>query len=227
MTAKGDFFPRRINSHVPDMQYAADVRFGGVGTIVIPAPATADDDLFGATLDADAVAGTELLTGSFTVDAKFGRNVVFTASAATGASAVYRVRGADYLGQPMYEDISVANADGTTPKPGKKAFKYITSVKATVAAASAVTLKFGTGTVLGLPYKSQKLISELVSKEVPANAGTLVDGLTTGTAQTGTTDDTRGTYAPHSSVVPNGTREYELTFMHDTDNLHGDAQAFV
>lgn len=228
MSAKGDFFPRRINDHVPNMSYAADVRFGGVGTIVIPAPAANDDDAFGATLDADAVAGTELLTAPpYTVDAKFGRNVVLTASAATGASAVYRVRGRDYLGQPMYEDIGVANADGTNAKPGKKAFKHIESIKATVAAASAVTLKAGFAGVLGLPYKSQKLLSELVDKEVPGNAGTFVDGLATGGTQSGTSDDTRGTYAPHSSVTPDGERDYTLTIMHDTDNLHGDAQAYV
>lgn len=229
MTAKGDFFPMRVNDWVPNMQYAADVRYGGMGTIYIPPCGAADDDLFAAALAANAVVGTELLaSGPFQIDAKFGRNVVLTASGATGASAVYRIRGRDYLGQPMIEDIGVANADGTTAKVGKKAFKLIESVKPFgVTAANAVTLKFGTGNVLGLPYKSQKLLSELVLKEVPGSAGTFVDGAGSGTTQTSTTDDPRGTYAPHSSQVPDGTKDYTLTIMHDKDNLHGNAHYYV
>lgn len=230
MTAIGTFFPRRVNLHVPAMQYAADIRFGGTGTVVIPAPIAANDQLFGAALLANTALNAEMLpaNSSYMIDAKFGRNVVLTASAATGASAVYRIRGRDYLGQMMYEDITVANADGVTPKVGKKAFKYVESVKPFgVTAAAAVTLKFGTGNVLGLPYKTQKLFGELVNKEVPANAGTFVDGLTSGTAQTGVTDDTRGTYAPHAAFIPNGSREYTLNCHFDNSNLHGDAQAVV
>jgi hypothetical protein len=229
MTAKGDFFPMRINDWVPNMQYAADVRFGGFGTINIPAPAAASGTAYATGLLANAVIGVEMLTtGPFTVDAKFGRNLVLTASGATGASAVYRIRGRDYLGQPMIEDIGVANADGTTPKVGVKAFKYIESIKPFgVTAANAVTLSLGNGTVLGLPYKAQKLMSELVSNVVPANAGTFVGGGLNSLVQTSTTADPRGTYAPHSSVVPDGVRDYELSFMHDTDNLHGNAHYYV
>lgn len=230
MSAKGDFYPRRINDHVPAMSYAADVRAAdGIGTVDIPAPAAANGSAIAAALAANAVIGVEMFsTGPYLIDAKFGRNVVLTASGATGSSAVYRVRGRDYLGQPMYEDITVANADGTTPKVGAKAFKWVESIKAVgVTAANAVTLAVGTGTVLGLPYKIMKLLSELVSKAVPGNAGTVVAGLATGTAQTGTTADTKGTYAPHSSVVPDGTRAYKITGIFDRDNLYGDAQSYV
>lgn len=230
MTAKGDFFPRRINDWVPNMVYAADVRAAdGMGTIDIPAPAASSATIIAAALAANTAVGVEMFTtGPYQIDAKFGRNVVLAASAANGASAVYRIRGRDYLGQPMYEDIAVANADGTTPKVGVKAFKWVESIKAVgVTSLNAVTLSVGTGNVLGLPYKLLKLISELVSKAVPGNAGTVVAGLTTGTAQTGTTADTKGTYAPHSSVVPDGTRTYKITAMWDKGNLHGDRQAFL
>lgn len=220
MTAKGDFFPRRINDHVPNMQYAADVRFGGVGTIVIPAPRTA------ATLVAALDGSVGVTYVNLELDGKFGRNVTVTASAATGGASGVTVRGKDYLGQPMVEFIAVANADGTTPKAGKKAFKYIDSLEVSDATTGA-TFAIAEGNVLGLPYKSQKLISELVNKEVPANAGTFVDGIATGASQSTTSDDPRGTYAPHSSVVPNGSREYELTIMHDNSNLHGDAHFFA
>lgn len=220
MTAKGDFFPRRINDHVPNMQYAADVRFGGVGTIVIPAPRSA------ATLVAALSGNAGVTHVNFELDGKFGRNVTVTASAATGAASGVTVRGKDYLGQPMVEFIAVANGDGTTAKVGKKAFKWIDSLEVSVATTGA-TFAIAEGNVLGLPYKSQKIISELVNKEVPANAGTFVDGIATGATQSTTSDDPRGTYAPHSSVVPNGSREYELTIMHDYDNLHGDAHFYV
>lgn len=222
MTAKGQFFPRRINSHVPNMQYAADVRFGGLGTIVIPACVAAS-----ATLLAAALAGTVGVTNvNVELDGKFGRNVTVVASAATGANATVIVRGTDYLGQMMAETILVANATGTTAVAGKKAFKYVTSLEVGVATTGA-TFNVGSGNVLGLPYKAQKLVSELVNKEVPGNAGAIVDGIATGTAASLTSDDPRGTYAPHSSQVPDGSKEYELTIMHDYDNLHGDAHFYA
>lgn len=220
MTAKGEFFPRRINEHVRNMAYAADVRFGGIGTIVIPAAAAA------AVLIAALGGGAAVTQTDLTLSGKFGRNISVVASAATGANATVIVRGKDYLGQSMYETITVANATGTTAVAGKKAFKYVTSVEVGVATTGA-TFAVSEGNVLGLPYKSQKLVSELVNMELPGTAGTLVDGLTTNGAQSATSDDPRGTYAPHSSVIPNGAREYTLTIMHDTSNLHGDAHAFA
>lgn len=225
MTAKGTFFPRRINDHVPNMQYAADVRFGGVGTIVIPAPATAAaiktgivNDGAGATYAVDAEN-----------DAKFGRNVSIVASAAVGSgtSVVYTIIGKDYLGQPMKETITITHANGTTAIPGKKAFKWVDTIASDGGGSDATTSIASWGVVLGLPYKSQKLLSELVNKEVPSNAGTFVDGAATGHTASLTSDDPRGTYAPHSSFVPNGSRAYELTIMHDTDNLHGDPHYFA
>lgn len=222
MTAKGTYFPLRINNHVPLMQYAADVRAAdGLGTIVIPAPAAADADAIVA-----ALAGTVGKTSySYVIDAKFGRNIGVTASAATGANSTVIIRGEDYLGQPMSETLTITNATGTTQVVGKKAFKLVESLEVGVATTGA-TFAVGTGNVLGLPYKSQKLVVELVNKEAPT-AGTFVDALATGTTQSATSDDTRGTYTPHSSVVPNGSREYELTIMHDRSNLHGDAQFYA
>lgn len=220
MTAKGSFFPRRINDHVPNMQYAADVRFGGLGTIVIPAPTAA------AALVAALSGSVGVTSVNLELDAKFGRNVTVTASAASGANSGVTVRGKDYLGQPMVETIAVNNAAGTTAQVGKKAFKWIDSLEVGIATTGA-TFEVSTGNVLGLPYKSQKLVSELVNKEVPGNAGSLTDGLASGTTQSATSDDPRGTYTPHSSQLPNGSKEYELTIMHDYDNLHGDAHFYA
>lgn len=222
MTAKGTYFPRRINMHVPNMQYAADVRFGGLGTIVIPAPVAADTD---GIVDGQSIASAGEVTTLNTLYsdeamAKFGRNVTVVASGA--ATSTVTVHGRDYLGQPMLETLTL---NGTTAVAGKKAFKTIDKV--VYAATAATTIDVGWGNVLGLPYKTQKIISELVNKEVPDNAGTVVDGAATGHTASATSDDPRGTYAPHSSFVPNGSREYELTFMHDNENLHGDAHYYA
>lgn len=222
MTAKGDFFPRRINDHVPNMQYAADVRFGGLGTIEIPAPSAAA--AFVAALPGGDAGTTDV---NYETDAKFGRNVTVTASAATGANSTIVIRGKDYLGQSMVEQITVTNANGTTTQVGKKAFKWVDSLSVGVPADGSQTFAVGWGNVLGLPYKSQKLISELVNKEVPGNAGALTDGAATGHSGSLTSDDPRGTYAPHASFVPNGTRAYELNIHHDTTNLHGDPHFFA
>lgn len=220
MTAKGSFFPRRINDHVPNMQYAADVRFGGMGTVIIPAPAALDADgiLVAQSIATAGSTSTFAATLTDAAMAKFGRNVTVIASGA--ATSTVTVRGKDYLGQPMVEQLTL---NGAATVAGKKAFKWIDKVD--WGATAATTINVGWGNVLGLPYKSQKLISELVNKEVPA-AGTFVDGLTGGTAQSVTSDDTRGTYTPAAGVVPDGTREYELTIMHDYDNLHGDPQFY-
>lgn len=223
MTAKGTFFPRRINSHVPAMQYAADVRFGGFGTVVLGAPAAADTDAVKAALVANATGTTYV---DYEVDAKFGRNLTVTASVATGANSTAIIRGKDYLGQPMVETVTVTNANGTTTQVGKKAFKWVESIEIGVATTGA-TFDIGVGNVLGLPYKALKLTDEFVDKVVPANAGTFVDGLTTGAAQSVTSDDPKGTYTPHSSVVPDGARSYMLGCIFDTDNLEGDAHYYA
>lgn len=222
MTAKGDFFPRRINQHVPDMQYAADIRFGGIGSIDIPAPVAADAD---GILDAHDIA-TAGSTTTF-LDAfdaaemmgKYGRNVTVVASGA--ATSTVTVRGQDYLGQPMAEQLTL---NGAVTVQGKKAFKYIDEIE--YGATAATTIDVGYGNVLGLPYKFIQVDMESVDNAKPGTAGTFVAGLATDTAQSLTTADPRGTYTPHSSVVPDGSRDYKITALWDTSNLHGDAHFY-
>lgn len=223
MTAKGTYFPRRINQHVKLMQYAADVRFGGMGTIKIPTPLAADADgiLNDQSIATAGNTGTFLSTYADSDDAmsKFGRNVVVVASGA--ATSKVTVRGQDYLGQAMSEELTL---NGTTTVAGKKAFRWVDKIE--WGATAAVTVDVGWGNVLGLPYRSLKILSELVDKVVPT-AGTFVAAPAVGVAQTLTSADPRGTYTPHTSVVPDGNRSYELTFMHDTQNLHGDEHFYA
>lgn len=214
MTAKGEFFPRRTKQYVPNMQYAADVRKGGTGKIRIPALAAAlATGILSAT--SIAVAGVATAFATTLTDAamgKFGRNVTVVASGA--ATSAVTVHGFDYLGQPMTEVFAL---NGTTPVLGKKAFKWI--VRIAFDATAATTINVGWGTVLGLPYKLLSNQVELVSNAVPGSAGTVVAG--SNSAQTATSADARGTYTPHSSVVPDGVRYYDLQALFDDSNLHG------
>lgn len=217
MTAKGTFFPRRTKQYVPNCQYAADVRKGGSGKIRIPALVAASAAGILSALSI-ATAGSTTSFATTLTDAamgKFGRNVTVVASGA--ATSTVTVHGYDYLGQPMSEQLTL---NGTTPVLGKKAFKWIEKVA--YGATAATTINLGWGNVIGLPYKLLKEQIELVDNAVPASAGAYVAG--TNAAGTLTSADTRGTYAPHSSNVPDGVKVYDLQALFDENNLHGSAQ---
>lgn len=225
MTALGTFFPERANLHVPSMQYAADVGDDGIGQINIPAIVAASATAVATAVDADGAVAETAVDIEF--PAKFGQVASVVASGATGGNLIITLKGRDYLGQKMSETITVTNGDGTTAVPGVKAFKHIDSYEGDGGAANAVTVNIGTGTKLGLPYKAFALISELVSDAVPGNAGAVTAGLATATAATISNADPRGLYAPHSSFVPNGTRDWTLTCSFDDENLHGNAHYYA
>lgn len=217
MTAKGDFFPFRTNDHVPNMQYACDVRYDGTGEIDIPAPDAADADVI---IDGQSIAtaGSTTTFNTLYVDTdaqmgKFGRNLTVVADGT--ATSTVTVTGKDYLGQVVVEEFTL---NGTTPVVGKKAFRTVTSVAYDATASRSIDV--GTGALLGLPYKTFKMDNELVDGAVPT-AGSVTAGVTV--TQTATSGDPRGTYAPHASAAPNGSRAYKLQIYCDRENLHGNA----
>lgn len=214
MTAKGDFFPQRTNDHVPNMQYAADVGDDQMALIVLPAMVAADADAILAAQSIASAGTVTTLAAGFTSDAmgKFGRNVTVVASGA--ATSLVTVSGRDYLGQYMSENLTL---NGTTSVVGKKAFKHITAI--TFAATAATTINVGYGNALGLPYRTFRMQYELVNNVLAANAGTIISAVDGD--QTATSGDPRGTYTPHSTLVPNGAREYKVTLFVDNTNLHG------
>ena len=217
MTAKGDFFPRRVNNWFANASYAADVRIDGFGLVDIPAPVTADTDgiLDGESIAAAVDTTTFADTYNDEVMAKFGRNVTVVASGA--ATSTVTVHGYDYLGQPMQETLTL---NGTTPVVGAKCFRHVTRVEAGVT--SATTIDLGWGTKLGLPYKLIKSDAEFVDDVVPANAGTFVAGNTT--TPSATSAEPRGTYTPHANFVPNDSRAYRIAGYWDRNDLYGLAQ---
>lgn len=223
MTALGDFFPRRTNDHVPLMNYAADVRNNGYARINIPMMVAEQLDgiLDGVSINAAIVAlKTFDADYSHSVMGKWGRNIVVDCSGA--ATSTVTIRGRDYLGQYMLETITL---NGTTAVLGKKAFAQVDQIDA--GDTSSETIDVGWGDVIGLPYKIWKMDAEVVADIAATSAGAVVVGVPTTTAQTATTGDPRGTYAPHADHDPNGVLDWQLYVLCDQDNLHGNVHYFA
>lgn len=210
-----NYYPRRTNAYVGNLIYAADVTQDGIARMELGQPAASSTNNIMAAQDIS----TQLTKGGAvlstfrpsTMMGRYGRNVkVQLSGAGTPTVTIY---GRDYLGQPMSEQIV---ATGATPALGKKAFWSIDSIS-TSAAVAATTLLLGGGDVLGLPYATIKINEEWVDDVAPT-AGTVV--LAQGT-QTATSTDPRGTYAPHSSVLPNGSRNIVVIGRVLSGQLHG------
>lgn len=210
---------RGPNYYVPSMQYAADVMETGDVRVTLGAPVALDADGILAAQSIATAGNTTAFAATYSNAAmgRYGRNVTVVASGA--ATSTVTIDGFDVYGQPMRETLTL---NGTTPVLGVKAFKDVARV--TYGATAATTINVGWGNALGLPYRAinTALTGERVSLAVPT-AGTLVAGLALATTQTATTADPRGTYQPHSGVLPDGTRTYEFIYLADTDSLHGSA----
>ena len=130
------------------------------------------------------------------VDAQYGAVLSLKGSAAI--TDVAKITGYDYLGQMIYEEITL---NGTTAVEGKKAFKYIQHIEIAATGTSNVTVS--RSLKLGLPYRTAKVVAE-TRDGVVSTVGTLV--VPVNTAQTATTGDPRGlfdlkTYASAAHVV--------------------------
>jgi hypothetical protein len=221
-----------VNNFVPDMQYHSDVSTAGITRqYTLSAPVAVDaDGIVAAQTVATGLAALTLAT-TYTTPAAvpstlettmgpWGRAVSIVLSGA--GTPVIQVRGRDYLGQPMREDITAA---GATPVNGKKAFKYIDSIMPATGTAT-VTLNVGWLDIFGVPFCADALLQENVSDAVTASAGTFVAAVKTDPA-TATTGDTRGTYAPHANNAANSSRTYRLLFHVDKNKLHGIKQYYA
>lgn len=213
------FFPRRLSSYVPAMQYASDVNMSGDTRISFGAPAVASATFFLSARDVSSgatIQASSLLTD--TMVEPWGRCVqVVLSGAGTGTVTI---DGWDYLGQPMSENLAL---NGATPVVGVKAFKYIRQV--TWPTVGAVTMNLGNHDKLGLPYKCIKVLSEETTGTVVSSLGTLVGPVMTD-PQTATTVDPRGTYDPQTTL--NGTAVITISALFDNSvnssnngGLHG------
>lgn len=132
------------------------------------------------------------------------RNVIIT-SVGNDVGITFLVTGKDEYGVAMSELITGANAGVAA---GKKAFKTITDIVASGAAAGNVSV--GYGNVLGLPIfvPAVGLIIAELQDGGAAAAGTKVAGLSPLVASTNISADVRGTYVPNAA--PDGAKAYSL-----------------
>jgi hypothetical protein len=213
------FFPSRINMRVPAKNYTSNIEGAGIIYVNYGAPLALNNTLMFSALTA-AAAGTfvptDPLAQTEAAMTRYGRGLRLVASGAY--AGVVTFRGRDYLGAPMREDIT---ANGATPVLGLKAFRYLDSV--TIVTTGAVTLDIGVTNLLGVPEKLVANVHEMKNGATSANAGTFTAGLANATAATATNADVRGTYLP-VTVIPNGTNTFELRYIADQVNLHGNAQ---
>jgi len=138
------------------------------------------------------------------IDARWGRNITLVASGA-GTNNV-TILGYDYLNQPMSKVIALT---GATPVVGLNAWKRITSV--TVASGGSITVDIGWGAAFGLPYKTLRVLEELVDGAL-GTAGTITAPVLTDPA-TNATGDPRGMYTPNAT--PDGTKVIQGRFVLD------------
>lgn len=167
-----------------------------VAQVSLGTPALADADGVGATQDGSALdASTPAALVSTEVTLDVARNVTIT-SAGNDSGITFTVTGKDEYGLPMSEAITGANAGIAS---GKKAFKTITRVQPSAAAAGNISVGFGD--VLGLPFRLNKradLLAQFAGDTEESAASVVVVG--DATAATATTGDVRGTINPDTAL---------------------------
>lgn len=162
-----DYLPRNVNQYVPAMEFAADI-INGVTIVNLGAPKAADPNGILSAASATTTAqtytsadwattfdgsSTSLTTTAGQIDAKYGRCI--TAVGTAGSDHVITIKGKDYLGQVINENLTL---NGTATLYGEKTFKYVDTVIAAVGS-SGDTFDLGWDDRLGLPYNTQQLLS--------------------------------------------------------------------
>lgn len=218
----GDYRPRWTNEYVPAMVYAADVVHMGPTRIDLGTPTIADINGVLGNVAADqngpytytpgdgnmeTVSGFNGSTGEFT-DAPFGRGLTAAGNLA-GVTQTLTVKGRDYLGQPLTKSVTMS---GTTTVSINVAFKYIDSVTIGLGAASE-TINVGFSDLLGLPYKTIRVLSEENNGTAVGTVGSFTGPVLIDPA-TATTGDPRGMFNP--TTVLNGNAKIMATILCDT-----------
>lgn len=213
------FFPQRVRMNVRRKAYTSGIEGDDLISAEFGAPlAAANASLLSA--QSIAAAGNTSVFAAYTGNeaqmGRWGRGIRAVASGA--ATSTVTITGRDYLGQRMQEVLTL---NGTTAVLGVKAFRYIDNIAWTLTAGT--TIDVGITNLFGLPEKGKAMVNEIKNGAASANAGTFVAGLATATTPTGTNADVRGTYLP-VTVIPDGTNTFEVRYIADTSNLHGNAQ---
>jgi len=208
--------PRRANTRVNNLAYSSEVNLNGQTRVDLGAPvAAAAAGIMSAVSINTAVTkgGTVVSTWRPSMMGPYGRNLTVTLSGA--GTPTVTIRGRDYLGQPVSENIV---ATGAAAAVGKKAFKYVDNISSALVAST--TLNLGYGNLFGVPYAITKVTDEFMDDAAPT-AGTFT--LATAT-QTATSADPRGSYVPNT--VPDGVHTYSFMAYCQTNQLHGVAHFY-
>lgn len=218
------FFPQRVSARVPNMAYAGSTEGNDIVTADLGAPTALDTIATAGVLltnqSINSAGSTNVFLATYTAleaqMGRWGRCLQVIASAA--ATSTVTVTGRDYLGSRITETFTL---NGAVAVLGLKAFRFVDNVAWT--ATAAVTINVGISNGFGLPYKIKALVSEVKNGAITGNAGAIAAALTNGVAATAINADVRGRYTP-ATVVPNGTNTFEVRYVADTSNLHGNAQ---
>ena len=224
------YYPRRVNLRVPNMQYAAEINLGAPYVCNFGAPLALSTTYFasaatmvnGSAVTLQVSDGTILNNGlvpgtSASVPTLWGRGLTLVASS-TNTRAV-TITGYDYLGQKLVRTSTMTSG---TPIAIAAAFMWVESI-VFASASDTTTVDVGYNNVFGLPFKGMQMTNEVKNEAAAANAGTFTAGLVSTTTPTATTADVRGTYLP-STVLPDGTNRFQITYFPDYSQLHGSAQ---
>lgn len=213
------FFPQRVRMNVRRKAYTSGIEGDDMITAEFGVPLAANNTALLAAQSIVTAGNTSVFNAYTGLEAQMGRWGRGIRAVASGAStATVTITGRDYLGQRMQEVLTL---NGATPVLGVKAFRYIDNIAWTLTAGT--TIDVGITNLFGLPEKGKAMVSEIKNGAASANAGTFVAGLANATTPTGTNADVRGTYLP-VTVIPDGTNTFEVRYIADTSNLHGNAQ---
>lgn len=202
-----DHFSFGPSYYVPKLQGLAGYHDGLDYLVDFGTPVVADTDGVANDLAVGTTTTTFTDVSGFTggvLDARWGRTLTMVASGA-GTNNV-TINGYDYLNQPIQKVVALT---GATPVSILIAFKRVTSI--VIASGGSITVDVGFGAGFGLPYKTIKVLEELVDGAIGTN-GTLTAPVLTDPA-TNATLDPRGIYTPN--MTPDGSKLLQARFLLD------------
>lgn len=195
-SADNVFVGRAYHPGVHARHGACGAPISNITQVSLGTPLLADTDAVAGTQDGTALNGsTPVVLTAAEVTLDVPRNVTIT-SAGDDSGITFTVNGRDEYGMAMTEVITGANAGLAS---GKKAFKVVTRIQPSAAAAGNVSAGFGD--VLGLPYRLGKradLLAQFAGDTEESASSVVVAG--DGATATGTTGDVRGTINPNTAL---------------------------
>jgi hypothetical protein len=196
------------SAYVPDMSHHYHIDINGETTVKFTDSSVDEAVLLAATTTA---AATDYTVDVDVVEA-FGRTLLLTS---TDADGVVVIKGTDFLGQQMSQQVTFSTGAGATTK----AFKHIHTISSSTNVGD-VVIKAGTG--YGLPFCAVELVREVVDG-LASTEGALTAAVST--TPSVTTGDVRGTFNPNTAG--DSAKDIMVTYVTTADltgGLYGQPQ---